>query len=320
VIEVRNLVKNFDGLEALKDINLTINDGDIISLIGPSGSGKSTLCRCIHGLETPDGGEILLDGEVMDHKNKAKFLEQRKKMGFVFQHFNLFNNKTVIQNCMLAQTITLGKSAQEAEKTAMEYLTRVGLADKRDAYPSKLSGGQKQRVAIARALVNDPKILLSDEATSALDPKITRDILDLLQKINRELGITVVVVTHQMEVVKQICQRVAFLKHGVVLAEGKPEDLFVRPNEDIKAFLGTDSGVLPEDGVNIQLFFSDESADEPVITMMARELGIDFSICWGKLEDFRSNVYGSLVINVKDKDETDVIAYLTAHRITWEVL
>ena len=165
----------------------------------------------------------------------------------------------------------------------------------------------------------DPGILLCDEATSALDPAITREILTLLQKINDELGITIIVVTHQMEVVKQICQRVSFLKNGTVLAEGKPEELFIHPIKEVKAFLQEESGMLPERGVNIQLFFTDRSKD-PVITMMARELNIDFSIVWGKLEDFRSNVYGSLVINIRDDDQEDVLAYLDRKHVAWEVL
>ena len=183
-----------------------------------------------------------------------------------------------------------------------------------------IGGGQKQRVAIARALVNDPKILLCDEATSALDPRITHGILELLKQINEELGITIVVVTHQMEVVKQICQRVAFLKHGVVLAEGKPEELFVKPTEDVKKFLGEEGQALPKAGVNVQLFFTDDSSDEPVITEMARELGIDFSICWAKLEEFRENVFGSLILNIQEKDKERVFQFLESKNVTWEVL
>ena len=179
---------------------------------------------------------------------------------------------------------------------------------------------QIQRVAIARALVNDPKILLCDEATSALDPRITHGILELLKQINEELGITIVLVTHQMEVVKQICQRVAFLKHGVVLAEGKPEELFVKPTEDVKKFLGEEGQVLPKEGVNVQLFFTDDSSDEPVITEMARELGIDFSICWAKLEEFRENVFGSLILNIQEKDKERVFKFLESKNVTWEVL
>ncbi|MBQ1810508.1 MAG: ATP-binding cassette domain-containing protein, partial [Erysipelotrichaceae bacterium] len=208
----------------------------------------------------------------------------------------------------------------EAKKKIDSLIELVGLTDKKKARPRELSGGQQQRVAIARALVLDPKILLCDEATSALDPEITKGILSLLQDINRKMGITIVVVTHQMEVVKQICERVAFLKDGKVLAEGKPEELFVKPIKEMKSFLQEESGLLPSEGVNIQLFFSDESADEPIITMMARELKTDFSICWAKLEDFRSNVYGSLIINVREEDKEHVCSYLDGKRVPWEVL
>ncbi len=195
------------------------------------------------------------------------------------------------------------------------------MEDKLHAKPRELSGGQKQRVAIARALVLDPQFLLCDEATSALDPEITKGILALLQKINKELGITIIVVTHQMEVVKQICERVAFLSQGCVLAEGRPEELFVRPErQEIKDFLREGSERLPETGTNIQLFFNDDNNMDPIVTQMARNLDLDFSICWAKLEDFRTNVYGSLVINVKEEDFERVSAFLNEKKVTWEAL
>ena len=194
------------------------------------------------------------------------------------------------------------------------------MSDKIHARPRELSGGQKQRVAIARALVLDPEILLCDEATSALDPQITREILALLQKINDELGITIIVVTHQMEVVKQICQRVAFLKDGLVIAEGKPEELFVKPNKDVKAFLQEESALLPDHGVNIQLFFTESNNNDPVISAMSRDLDMNVGIVWGKLEDFRHNVFGSLVINIQEEDKERVLKYLDEKQVGWEVL
>ena len=211
--------------------------------------------------------------------------------------------------------------SQESRDKVHELIRLVGLEDKVHAKPRELSGGQKQRVAIARALALDPPFLLCDEATSALDPEITKGILALLQKINREMGITIVVVTHQMEVVKQICSRVAFLYHGSVLAEGPPEEMFIKPaQKEIQSFLRDKSERLPKTGVNIQVFFVGESSKEPVITQMARELGKDFSICWAKLEDFRENVYGSLVLNVGEMDRETVCRFLTAKNVTWEVL
>ena len=239
----------------------------------------------------------------------------------IFQNFNLLQRLDVYDNVALPMRFWGNNpNTPESKKKIEDLVNLVGLSDKLHAKTAELSGGQKQRVAIARALVNDPKILLCDEATSALDPRITKEILALLQKVHDELGITIVVVTHQMEVVKQICERVAFLKHGVVLAEGKPEELFVHPSRDIKAFLGEDGQVLPDKGLNIQLFFMDGTSDEPIITEMARELNIDFSICWGKLEDFRENVYGSLVININEKDKFKVLEYLDKKQVKWEVL
>ena len=236
MIEVKHLYKKFGALQALDDINLTVNDGDIVCLIGPSGSGKSTLCRCIHGLEKAEKGEVYLDGELMDPSNKAKYTAQRKKMGFVFQHFNLFNNKTVLDNCMLAQ-INSGISKEDAEKTAREYLAKVGLSEKADSYPSKLSGGQKQRVAIARALCMNPEIMLFDEPTSALDPEMVKGVLEVIQKL-AESGMTCVIVTHEMGFAKQVSDRVLFIDGGVVAEEGTPEEIFQHPKNDrTKEFL-----------------------------------------------------------------------------------
>ena len=321
MIELRNIRKNFGDLEVLKDISITIRDHEIYGIIGQSGAGKSTLLRCINGLEDYQSGEILVNGERVDREDKSRLRNLQKKMGMIFQNFNLLNRLDVYDNVALPMKFWgIPVRTSESRKKIEDLIDLVGLSDKIHARPRELSGGQKQRVAIARALVLDPQILLCDEATSALDPAITKEILDLLQKINRELGITIVVVTHQMEVVKQICERVSFLKGGKVLAEGRPEELFVKPIREVKQFLQEESGHLPEKGVNIQLFFTDESSDEPVITMMARALGVDFSICWGKLEDFRSNVFGSLVINVKEEDREKVCAYLDDKKVLWEVL
>lgn len=231
MIKVEHLYKTFGELKALHDINLEIDEGEIVCLIGPSGSGKSTLCRCIHGLEKADKGDIYLDGEKMDPKDSAKYAEQRKKMGFVFQHFNLFTNKTVLENCMLAQTSVAGRSRADAEKTAMELLTRVGLADKRDEYPSKLSGGQKQRVAIARALCMNPEVMLFDEPTSALDPEMIKEVLDVMKDLGAQ-GMTMVVVTHEMNFARKVADRVIFLDGGEIVEIAKSEDFFSNPKTD----------------------------------------------------------------------------------------
>jgi len=237
VIKVEHLHKSFGEFKALKDISLEIRDGEIVSLIGPSGSGKSTLLRCIHGLEKADSGTIYLDGEVMDPSNKEKYREQRKKMGFVFQHFNLFNNKTVLENCMLAQITSAGRSEQEAYDISMEYLTRVGMADKADSYPSRLSGGQKQRAAIARALCMNPEMMLFDEPTSALDPEMIKEVLDVMKDLGRQ-GMTMIVVTHEMGFARKVGSRVVFLEAGEIIEENESEAFFSNPaSERARDFL-----------------------------------------------------------------------------------
>jgi polar amino acid transport system ATP-binding protein len=234
---VEHLHKSFGEFKALKDISLEIRDGEIVSLIGPSGSGKSTLLRCIHGLEKADSGTISLDGEVMDPSNKEKYREQRKKMGFVFQHFNLFNNKTVLENCMLAQVTSAGRSEQEAYDISMEYLSRVGMADKADSYPSRLSGGQKQRAAIARALCMNPEMMLFDEPTSALDPEMIKEVLDVMKDLGRQ-GMTMIVVTHEMGFARKVGSRVVFLEAGEIIEENESEAFFSNPaSERAKDFL-----------------------------------------------------------------------------------
>jgi len=321
MIKLENVNKSFGDLEVLKDISFEINDHEIYGIIGQSGAGKSTLLRCINGLEDFQSGRITVDGVEVSVKDKKKLHLLQKSMGMIFQNFNLLERLDVYDNVALPMKFWgMKTNTPEAKEKIESLISLVGLSDKAHARPRELSGGQKQRVAIARALVLDPEILLCDEATSALDPAITRDILSLLQKINREMGITIIVVTHQMEVVKQICEKVAFIKEGRVLQIGKPEELFIRPSKDIKAFLQEDSELLPSEGVNIQLFFTDESSDEPVISQMARELNTDFSISWAKLEDFRSNIYGSLVITIKEEDKQRVLDYLDSVKVLWEVL
>lgn len=231
MIRVEHLCKDFGSLHVLKDISLEIKKGEIVSLIGPSGSGKSTLCRCIHGLETRTSGAIYMDDELMNPDDVKKYREQRNRMGFVFQHFNLFPNKTVLENCTLAQIEVLKKDVNEAEKTAMMYLQRVGLADKRDAYPSQLSGGQKQRVAIARALCMDPEIMLFDEPTSALDPEMIKEVLEVMKGLAYQ-GMTMIVVTHEMGFARKVGNRVIFLDEGKIIEDKPSEVFFSNPESD----------------------------------------------------------------------------------------
>ena len=237
MIRVENVSKQFNKTRALKNVSLEVNKGDIISLIGPSGSGKSTLLRCIHGLEHVDTGKIYMDDEWMNPDDEKKFRAQRNRMGFVFQHLNLFPNMSVLQNCKLAQVEVLNKTDEEAEKTALEYLDKVGLLEKKDAYPNNLSGGQKQRVAIARALCMNPDIMLFDEPTSALDPEMIKEVLEVMKDLGKQ-GMTMVVVTHEMGFARKVGTRVVFLDQGEIVEENMSEKLFENPqSERAKDFL-----------------------------------------------------------------------------------
>lgn len=231
MIRIENVSKNFNKTHALKNVSLEVNKGDIISLIGPSGSGKSTLLRCIHGLEHVDKGKIYMDDEWMNPNDEKKFRAQRNRMGFVFQHFNLFPNMSVLQNCKLAQVEVLNKTNEEAEETALEYLDKVGLLDKKDAYPNNLSGGQKQRVAIARALCMNPDIMLFDEPTSALDPEMIKEVLEVMKDLGKQ-GMTMVVVTHEMGFARKVGTRVVFLDQGEIVEENTSEKFFENPQSD----------------------------------------------------------------------------------------
>ena len=237
MIRVENVSKQFNKTRALKNVSLEVNKGDIISLIGPSGSGKSTLLRCIHGLEHVDSGKIYMDDEWMNPDDEKKFRAQRNRMGFVFQHFYLFPNMSVLQNCKLAQVEVLNKTDEEAEKTALEYLDKVGLLEKKDAYPNNLSGGQKQRVAIARALCMNPDIMLFDEPTSALDPEMIKEVLEVMKDLGKQ-GMTMVVVTHEMSFARKVGTRVVFLDQGEIVEENTSEKFFENPqSERAKDFL-----------------------------------------------------------------------------------
>ena len=320
MIHLQNVKKSFGKTEVLKDISLDIKEGEIYGLIGHSGAGKSTLLRCINGLESYDEGSVTVMGQEVNKLNKEALREFRKDLGMIFQGFNLLNRKTVYKNISLPLEVW-GYKKDEIDKRVKELLALVDLEDKINSKPGELSGGQKQRVAIARALALNPKILLCDEATSALDPKTTKDILALLNKINKELGITIVVVTHQMEVVKQVCQKVALLQNGVLVTKGEVEKVFLEPGISLKQFLGSEEeDILPVSGVNIKILFPSKSSENAVITKMARELDIDFSIVGGKLEKFRDEMLGSLTINIEEKYKDSVLKYLSEKDIILEVL
>lgn len=280
-IVIENVCKTFstkDGkVEALKNISLSIESGDIYGIIGMSGAGKSTLVRCMNFLEQPSEGRVLIDGKSLGDFSEKELRKQRESIGMIFQHFNLLMQKSVLENVCFPLYIQ-GKKKQEARKRAEELLEIVGLKDKKKAYPSQLSGGQKQRVAIARALASDPKILLCDEATSALDPQTTSSILELLKDINQKFGITIVIITHQMSVVREICTHVAIMNEGQVAEQGLVSEIFSRPKSAVaKEIIRRDAGTdvearatgLPgeiQSGMIIRIVFSENSAFEPVIS------------------------------------------------------
>ena len=242
LIELRHVDKHYGDLHVLNDINLSVDRGEVVVVIGPSGSGKSTMCRTINRLETIDSGEILIEGEPLPQEGKD-LARMRAELGMVFQQFNLFAHMTVLQNVMLGPVDVLGVSKDEARERAMDLLGRVGVAEQADKVPAQLSGGQQQRVAIARALANNPSIMLCDEATSALDSTTTAQILDLLRRINRELNVTLVVITHSLSVARNICDRVAMIDGGRIVEMGDTEALFADPHSDILKTLIADAKV-----------------------------------------------------------------------------
>lgn len=317
MIKIENLTKFYGDTQILFDVNLEVKKGEIFAIVGHSGAGKSTLLRCINGLESYQGGSLKVFDQEIKNLDETQQRHLRRDVGMIFQHFALMARKNVFENVATPLKFWDYKS-DETEKRVRELLNLVGLENKAKSYPSELSGGQKQRVAIARALALNPKILLSDEATSALDPNTTNQILELLEKINKELDISVVIVTHEMEVVKSIAKRAILLEGGKIIGSGSIEELFLKPDEKMKEFLG-EVEILPSTGTNIRLFFPKEVAQNSVITHMARSLNIDFNIVWGKLEKLNDNVLGSLVINIDEKDKENVLNYIKQSGVLWEV-
>lgn len=316
MISVKNVNKFFGEKQVLKDVNIEINEGEIFGIIGHSGAGKSTILRCMNGLEPYQEGSVKVDGKEVKDLNEKEMRELRKDLGMIFQHFSLLERKTVFENVALPLEC-FGYSKAEKEKRVMELLELVGLKERRNDKPRNLSGGQKQRVAIARALALNPKVLLCDEATSALDPNTTKSILTLIEDINKKMGITVVVVTHQMEVIKQICGRIAIMENGQVLEVGETEEIFLKNTAGLRKLLGEENIVLPE-GTNVKILFPKDISNDSIITSMARELDIDVSIVFGRLEKFKDDVLGSLIINVPDENGEAVKKFLSDKDIRWE--
>ncbi|EAK0441844.1 methionine ABC transporter ATP-binding protein [Campylobacter sp. CNRCH_2013_0671h] len=318
MIKIQNLKKYYGKELVINDVSLEVKEGEIYALVGHSGAGKSTLLRCINGLENYQSGSVEVFGKEIATLKEKELRVFRKDIGMIFQHFALMSRKNVFENVAMPLEIhNFDKST--IQKRVNELLDLVGLLAKSKAYPNELSGGQKQRVAIARALALNPKILLSDEATSALDPNTTNNILELIATINQEFNISVVLVTHEMEAVKQIAQKAVLLEHGQIIGQGKIEDLFLKPSEKMREFLG-ESDFLPLNGVNVRLYFCKEKANQSIITHMARSLNIDFNIVWGKIEKLNNNALGNLVINIEAKDQERVLNYLQENGVIWELV
>ena len=312
MIEIKHLSKTFGvsggTVDALKDITLTIPDGEIYGIIGMSGAGKSTLVRCINMLERPTSGEVLIDGKSMTELSQRELREKRRDITMIFQGFNLLMQRNCLKNVCFPLELAGVKKA-DAEKRAAELLELVGLGDKFKSYPAQLSGGQQQRVAIARALATHPKILLCDEATSALDPQTTQSILSLIRDIHDRLGITVIIITHQMSVVEQICTRVAILDGGEVAEEGAVSDVFSSPKSEAAKRLvypeGYQNPVMSgEDGAVIRVVFNGANATEtPLIAKMAMEENIAASILSASTRSIGDKAYGNMLLGISGGKE-----------------
>lgn len=340
MIEIKNVNKVFyqgnTPINALSDINLTIEQGRIFGVIGSSGAGKSTLIRCVNLLERPTNGQVLFDGVDLTKLSKKKLTQTRRKIGMIFQHFNLLSSRTVFNNVALPLELAGVKKGKIKHKVE-NLLTLVGLADKRDVYPANLSGGQKQRVAIARALASDPKVLLCDEATSALDPATTISILELLRKINKELNLTILLITHEMAVVKGICEEVAIIGGGRLVETGLVGDIFAHPKTalarnfirstlDLSIPADYKARLSPTRGENryplIRLEFTGTSVDTPVISYVAREFNIDISILSSNMDYVGGVKFGLMLAEfVGSKACAEkAIEYLKEQKIEVEVL
>ena len=304
MIEIKHLSKTFqmkDGaVNALKDINLTIPDGSIYGIIGMSGAGKSTLVRCINLLERPTEGSVVIDGTAMETLNAAQLRERRRDITMIFQQFNLLMQRSCLKNICFPMELA-GVPKEKATARARELLELVGLPDKANAYPAQLSGGQKQRIAIARALATNPKVLLCDEATSALDPNTTHAILQLIQKINREMGITVVIITHQMSVVEDVCSHVAILDNGTVVEQGSVRDIFSNPHSDAAKRLVFPAGtpereLLPGRKMVRVAFNGTQTTDKPLVASLAIECGALVSIVAADTRVVNGQTLGSMLL------------------------
>ena len=340
MIKLVNVEKTYyskaGDIAALKKTTLDIKDGEIFGIIGLSGAGKSTLIRCINMLEVPTGGQVFVDGKELTAMSNQELRQARQSIGMIFQHFNLLASRTVRDNVAFPLEIQ-GKSKAEITRKVDELLDLVQLSDRADYYPSQLSGGQKQRVGIARALASDPKVLLSDEATSALDPQTTKSILALLRDINQRLHLTIVMITHQMEVVKQICDRVAVIENGNIIEEGTMYQVFTEPRENTtKEFVATVNDMTVPAILNtadMQQSYFDGSkvlvhltflgnADEPVVARLIKNYGVDVNIIQGKIDYLKDLPYGTLLVEISGTKEclAKALEYIHQARVKEEVI
>ncbi len=328
IIRIEHLDKKFNGREAevhaLNDVTLDISRGDIYGIIGMSGAGKSTLVRCLNFLERPTGGRVTVDGQDLASLSEKELREARKNIGMIFQHFNLLMQRNVIDNVCFPMEIA-GIRKRDAREKAMEYLRIVGLEEKAHAYPAQLSGGQKQRVAIARVLAADPKILLCDEATSALDPQTTKSILQLLKQINRDYGITIVVITHEMAVVQEICSHVAIIDHGCLVEHGTVEEIFQAPkSREAKRLIyqGYERVAEMKGKRCVRIVFSENSSFEPVIGNMVLAFKTPVNILYANTRDLDGVAAGEMILQLPEDEilGDKMIAYLVGAKLAVEEL
>ena len=322
IIEVRHLSKSFGTHVVLRDVDFTVNHGDVTCVIGASGSGKSTLLRCINLLETPTHGSVLFHGQDITAKGSDP-CAYRAKVGMVFQSFNLFNNMTVLDNCTAGLRYVLHQDKETARKTALSNLEKVGMAPYVNAKPRQLSGGQKQRVAIARALSTEPRVLLCDEATSALDPETTDSILGLIRDINKRLGITAVVITHEMDVIEKICSKVAIISKGVIAETGTVNEVFFHPRSEIARRLVVPEALHP-DKMKLpklyRLIFDGQSSFDPVVSNMVLACGKPVNIMYASTQDIGGTAFGQMVLQLPEDEESiaRIQAYVKEHGLYLE--
>ena len=334
------MTKTYAGkasVQALKGINLTIDDGEIFGIIGKSGAGKSTLIRCINMLEKPTSGSVTIDGDELTKMNEHQLRNERKNIGMIFQHFNLLSSRNVYDNIAFPLELA-GVSKEGIKKKVSQLLELVDLTDRQYNYPSQLSGGQKQRVGIARALASDPKVLLCDEATSALDPQTTKSILELLKDINQRLGITIVIITHEMTVIKEICNRVAVIEGGVIKEQGRVVDIFTNPqSETMKEFVRSVINMEVPEGVRkmgitdqpakdrymlVRLRFKGTITEDPIVASIIKKFDTNVSILYGNIDYIQDEPFGYLIITLMGDMETQTraFAYIKELPIQSEVL